>query len=342
MSVRGPSFPWVPSARLILLTVSAVLATAFPSPASAADPPTLSVVDASVVEGHSGSANGVLNVKLSAASAEPVTVDYATSDGTASAADYTPASGTLTFAAGETTRKITVPVTGETVVESNESVIVSLSNPSASATIADGTGTLTILNDDRPAPGINVADISVLESFSVAQFSVRLTDPTGDEVVFRYQTVDGTAKAGSDYRSVSGLTSFAPGESLKVVTVPLLNDVFGEPPEIFGIALSEVSPGVIAVKPTAIATIYNDDPSCVIPSLVGKTPGQAKSSLVKAGCRLGRTIKRYSTARKNRVTKSSPPAGLDVYGGMRVAIVVSKGPRPKPKAKKKTTKKKKG
>jgi hypothetical protein len=112
----------------------------------------LSINDVTVLEGNSGTSNAVFTVSLSAASATAVTVDFATADGTAvTPSDYTSASGTLTFAPGETTKMITVLVNGDTLVEPDETFFVNLSN-ALGATIADGQGMGTIVNDDLPPP----------------------------------------------------------------------------------------------------------------------------------------------------------------------------------------------
>jgi hypothetical protein len=118
----------------------------------AADPPgvlpSLSIADASVAEGNSATRDLAFAVTLSAAATGPVTVAYATADGSATAAsDYAAANGTLTFAAGETTKVIHVAVTGDTAPEPDETLKVTLSSPSG-ATIDRATATGTILNDD--------------------------------------------------------------------------------------------------------------------------------------------------------------------------------------------------
>jgi chitinase len=114
--------------------------------------PTLSIGNASVTEGNSGTVNVAFVVTLSQAAASPVTVQYATANGTAVAgSDYNATSGTLTFAAGETSKTITVAVRGDTAVEGAETFRVLLSNPSG-ATLANGTGTGTIVDNDQPPP----------------------------------------------------------------------------------------------------------------------------------------------------------------------------------------------
>ena len=115
------------------------------------DTPTLSIDSPSVTEG-TGATGGTLRflVSLSRASALPVTVGYADAGtGTAtSGADYTaiPA-GTLTFAAGTTSRTIAVTVTGDATDEADETVVVRLSVP-VNATLAAAAGTGTIADDD--------------------------------------------------------------------------------------------------------------------------------------------------------------------------------------------------
>ena len=112
------------------------------------DPPSLDVDDVTVTEGDSGTVNATFTVRLSTASGRTVTVDWATSDGTATAgADYTTGSGTLTFAAGETEKTFDVAVTGDTVDEPDETYTVTLSN-AGNASISDATATGTITDDD--------------------------------------------------------------------------------------------------------------------------------------------------------------------------------------------------
>src|SRR5882672_860818 len=81
-------------------------------------PPTLSVADASITEGNSGTSQLVFTVTLSHAASGPVTVQYSTAGGTASAgSDYASVSGTLSFAAGETFKTIAVAIAGDAIVE---------------------------------------------------------------------------------------------------------------------------------------------------------------------------------------------------------------------------------
>ncbi|MBN1922810.1 MAG: right-handed parallel beta-helix repeat-containing protein, partial [Anaerolineae bacterium] len=112
------------------------------------DTPAFSITDASIEEGNSSTSPMVFIVELSKPGAQAVTVKYVTSPGTAqSGSDYTHTSGTLSFAAGETLKTITVQIVGDTISEANESFTVALNTPSSGTTIARGTATGTILDD---------------------------------------------------------------------------------------------------------------------------------------------------------------------------------------------------
>src|SRR5262249_7808002 len=127
--------------------------------------PAISASAASVTEGNSGTTALSFTVSLSNPSYQTVTVAYATSNVSATAgSDYTAASGTLTFAPGETTKTVTVSVNGDTTFESNETLTLTLSNP-GNATLATATATGTIINDD-PVPTVAINSISVTEGDS--------------------------------------------------------------------------------------------------------------------------------------------------------------------------------
>ena len=117
--------------------------------ASVTGPAGLAVADAEAEENEDDSID--FTVKLDRAAAGTVTVDYATSDGSATAgADYTAASGTLTFAAGDRSKTVEVELLDDSHDEGDETFTLTLSNPSG-AVITDGTATGTIENHD-PLP----------------------------------------------------------------------------------------------------------------------------------------------------------------------------------------------
>ena len=134
------------------------------------DPPAVSVSDASATEGDAIE----FTVSLSAASGRQVTVQYATSDGTAeSGTDFTAASGTLTFEPNETSKTVSVPTTGDSEEEEDETFALTLSNP-ADATLGDATATGTIVDDDE-SPPLTVSMTSDLPPPVESAFAVRFS-----------------------------------------------------------------------------------------------------------------------------------------------------------------------
>ena len=148
-------------AVLACLALGVQIAAAIPSQAAT---PALTISNRKVVEGNSGQVAAVFAIKLSAASGSTVTVAYATKNGTAKApGDYVAASGTVSFPAGTVVRRRTIQVNGDTLDEDNERFQVRLSAPT-NATIADGIGSGTIVDDDcteidtEPNDSDNTAD----------------------------------------------------------------------------------------------------------------------------------------------------------------------------------------
>ena len=222
----------------------------------------ISIGNASVTEGNTGTANALFTVSLSAASTNTVSVQYASANGTATAgSDYTAVSGTLTFAPGETSKTISVAVAGDTINEPDETFVVNLSNPS-NATIADGQGQATILNDDPPPPSLAIGDVTVNEGNSgvtSATFSVTLSAASTQTVTVNYASADGSAKvATKDYVAVSGTLTFAPGQTTRTIVVSITGDTKKEKNETFFVNLSGPSNAIIA-DGQGRGTITNDD-----------------------------------------------------------------------------------
>jgi hypothetical protein len=120
--------------------------------------PSLSINDVSVAEGDAGTTQAVFTLQLSTATANVVTVQYATADGTATAgSDYQQTTGSHTFQPGETQKSVSVSVIGDTTYEPSETFYVNLSM-AVSATIADAQGAGTISNDDQ----LPVVDLDII------------------------------------------------------------------------------------------------------------------------------------------------------------------------------------
>ena len=205
--------------------------------------PDLSVDSPRIVEGAVSTVS--FEVTLSDESAKEVTVKYATADGTAEAGqDYTAKSGSLRFAAGDTSETVQVSVTNDQISEPDETFTLVLSDPS-NATANTPSGTATIVDNDGE-PGLRVNDITVRErAGAVVQFTVTLEPISSDTVTVDYTTADGTALADSDYRATDGTLTFRPGEGTKTVDVIILGDTTAEPDETFTLVLSNQNPSTV-------------------------------------------------------------------------------------------------
>ncbi len=222
-------------------------------------PPRVTVSDADLVEGNAGTSSAVFTVSLSNVIGEAVTVDFATAGGTATAgSDYTAVSGTLTFAPGELTKTIDVPIHGDTLDEPDETFFLNLSNV-ANATLADAQAAGTIVNDEAI---LAVSDVTLAEGNSgavSALFTITLATASSQTITASYATANGTATAGSDYVAASGSVAFAPGQTSQSVSVTVNGDSANEADETFSLNLVGATNAVVG-DGQGIGTIANDDP----------------------------------------------------------------------------------
>ena len=229
--------------------------------------PTLSMASVSQAEGNSGTLSMVFTVTMSQAIASAVTVNYATADGTAQAgSDYVAKTGTLTIPAGATSGQITVTINGDTAVEADESFKLALSGVSSNATIATGSATGTIVNDDTappPAvPTLSIANAAKLEGNSGTSnlvFTVSLSGATTSAVTVNYATANVSATAGVDYVAKSGTLTIPAGATSGQITVVINGDTTVEADETFKVTLSGVSSNATLATSMATGTIQNDD-----------------------------------------------------------------------------------
>jgi Calx-beta domain-containing protein/carboxypeptidase family protein len=230
----------------------------------------------------------VFTVSLSVASGQTVTVTYATSDGTAGSADYAFAGGVLTFSPGETSETVKVPIKGDTSDEFNETFSVNLS-AATNATIADGQGVGTIVDDDGP-PALSVTGASDSEGNpDGAIVVVALAPASGQQVSVTFSSTNGSAVAGTDYVSVPPTTLvFAPGQTSKAMTIKLFNDTVDEADETFTVNLSNPQNAIIKNDPntgrfegTGVVTIRDDDPLPIV-SIGDATVTEGNSGSVNA------------------------------------------------------------
>ncbi len=237
----------------------------------------VSISDAQIVEGNSGTKVLEFEVTLSKASGLPITFNYATVDGTATAgSDYVSKAGTVDFAPGETSKKIQVTINGDTDVEPNETFFVNLSGTTF-ATIEDGKATGTITDDDG-VPTISISDQSVTEGNSgtkVIEFTVNLSSAATENVTVNFATADGSAIAGTDYVAKTGTVTFAPGVTSQKIQITINGDTVVEGDETFVVNLTNPSGATIA-DAQATGTITNDD--SVLPTISISNPTIAEGN----------------------------------------------------------------
>jgi uncharacterized repeat protein (TIGR01451 family) len=220
----------------------------------------LTISDVALSEGNAGTTSFDFTVTLTPASAFPVTVNFATADGTAVVgSDYQPSSGSLTFTAGQTTKTVSVLVTGDVTTEPNENFFVNLFNP-GNASISDAQGQGTINNDDAN-PSITINDPSVIEgnaSSTSMSFVITLSNPTSVTLSVPFSLADGTANVGSDYQANSGSFTVFPGATTAQLSIGINGDTNVEPDETFFVNLGATTGATIADS-QGVGTIINDD-----------------------------------------------------------------------------------
>ena len=254
------------------------------------DRPTLTIDSPRVAEGNSGTTTLAFTVRLEPASTGQVTVTWLQSGGTATAGtDYTalsPFTGTLTFAAGETSKTITVEVRGDSAVEPDETVRAGIHTPNPSGTpIRDADGVIvtaafgfgTITNDDGRTsppslPSLTIDAPQVVEGPSgttaTLRFTVTMSRTTARQVTVTYEdTGSGTARAGAlcergaDYVSFApGTLTFAPGTRRRTIDVTVIGDAVDEPAELVVVRLRSAVNATLSIS-VGVGTITDDDPS---------------------------------------------------------------------------------
>ncbi|MGZ3694694.1 MAG: beta strand repeat-containing protein, partial [Bdellovibrionota bacterium] len=176
--------------------------------------PTASAANASASEGSAIT----FTVNLNRPSSTSTSVTYATSDSSAAAGtNYTAASGTLTFLAGETSKTVTVTTADDSIYTPNLTFTLSMT---ANATTNTATG--TVINTNA-APTASAANVSANEGSDLT-FTVNLTRASSTSTTVTYATVGNTAFAGTNYTATSGTLTFTAGQTSKTVTVSSLAD----------------------------------------------------------------------------------------------------------------------
>ena len=229
--------------------------------------PEVSIANASKVEGNAGTSNMVFLVTMSTTSPSDVKVDYATTDGSATApSDYASTNGTLTIPAGNGGATILVPINGDSTSEADETFTVTLSSPQ-NATLDDDTGVGTITNDDAAVvPDVTIADAFIIEGnagTSNLSLTVTLSTPSASDVQVSFAALDGTAIATLDYTFANGTLTIPAGSTTGSIVASIIGDTNVESDETFTVSLYAPQNATISDS-IATATITNDDAAAAV------------------------------------------------------------------------------
>ncbi|MFN6232447.1 MAG: LamG-like jellyroll fold domain-containing protein [Dolichospermum sp.] len=223
---------------------------------------TLSVGNVSIDE--EAVINGKITVTVTLTGVRPdktFTVDYSTADVTATAGqDYTATNGTLTFNAGESVKTFTIDINNDTVYEGNETFRVTLSNPTGGAVLGQNVSTITLTETPPVLAFSQPTFIFKEDGTGTTQITVTRTGSPDNTVSATISLTNGQAVAPDDYNNSSITVSFAPGETSKVVNIPLVDDIRFEEEEDLTLTLSNpTNSAILGTQATAKLTIQDND-----------------------------------------------------------------------------------
>ena len=193
-----------------------------------------------------------------------MTIDYAvTGTATGSGIDYTLGDGTLTISTGETTGTLTITdIIDDTLDEENETIIVTLSNPSNATLGTDTVHTYTINdNDNFPVVDFNITSSEGDEPSPSINVTVDISEISGKEISLDYQLTGTATGSGTDYNLENGTLVIEAGQNTGIITIPgIIDDDLAEDDETIIITLSNPTNAVLGDDHIYTHTILaNDD-----------------------------------------------------------------------------------
>lgn len=240
--------------------------------ASSATPPSITITDndtatvsiANTTNGaEAGPVSGVMTVTMSKVSAVNTTISYTVTGTATSGTDYTALAGSITILAGSSTGTISIPVIDDAIVETAETVIVTLNSVTSGVSTSIGapsSATNTIADNDSAK--VNIANTTNGSETGPTAGVMTLTQTavSATNTVVAY-TVSGTATSGSDYTALSGTVTIAAGATTATINIPVINDAAVEGNETVIITLSSITSGLATLGTTLSATntIFDND-----------------------------------------------------------------------------------
>lgn len=191
-------------------------------------------------------------------------VDYTLTAGSATLADVNLSGGTVSFAAGETSKVITIPIIDDFLDEPVETFALTLSNPGANTTLGERTSAvLSIVDEDVPGVlAFSAATASATEPAGTVNLTVARTDGSDGDVSATFTIIAGSATAGADYSTTTGTVTLLNGETSKTIAIVLLDDFVDEADETFTVTLSSPTAGATlgAQRSATVTLADNDEP----------------------------------------------------------------------------------
>ncbi len=202
--------------------------------------------------------NAIITAKRSGDLSGTATVEYLTSDGSATTpGDYGSASGTLSFLPNQAVKTFSVGIVNDTVIgEGAEFLNLALQNASGATLGTQSTGVLNI-NDNDAVQSLSFASASttVPEAAPKATLTVKRSGGTAGQATADYVTSNGSATQPGDYAFTSGILTFKPGQAMATIVVPIVNDVATEGTEEFTVSLMNPQPAGVVTGPNALLAV---------------------------------------------------------------------------------------
>jgi hypothetical protein len=241
-------------------------------------PPGIPFVSFAAATGSSaeGAGTGGIAVSLSYPASAATSVDYSVTGGTATGGgtDYTLASGTLSFAPGETVQAIPFTLNEDSTPESDETIVVTLSGVSGLQLGSISAHTLTLTDNDQTVVTITANDANAAEAGDAGQFTLTRTGDATNPLVVNL-TVNGSASNSTDYAQILLTQTISAGDTTATIDVSPVNDATNEGAETVALTLAAGS-YVIGNPSSATVTVLDDDRSTV--TIAANDPNAAETT----------------------------------------------------------------